>query len=485
MNRQESSWRWFPIIALVIVMALTQCTVPATPAPTSEPAAPTVAAAAQVSPTQAAPQEPAGLQYEYGPELLAWAAEIKQKYAGTTLKIATATHPSTAAWKAMTPDFEALTGITVVWDEVELAQVRDKILVDWTSGNYQYDVFYASNSPSPGYLALGMLERLQPYFENEKPVNTPDWYDADDVVLAERLAHSDLENVQIGVPASGECGIMYYRKDIFEKYQKDYPKTWDEVLELAKFFYDQDIQEDGKRVYGIVFRARPSFMLTLAFGGDIYDPIAKQPKFDMPGNAALLKYLHELAQYGPPEIPTLSATDALEKFMAGTATMMFEASALAAPVEDESQSLVAGKVAYAPFPVGPAGEANAVAGASLTISTQSKNKDAAWAFLVWMTSRANQEIYLQNGGVPTRLSAFQDKGLQATYPWFSATLAGFNQALPWEQNGQFGFPKSPSISAFVDAWAQEGSAAISGQISPEEATKNIQAKMLEAIKEEQ
>jgi hypothetical protein len=43
------------------------------------------------------------------------------------------------------------------------------------------------------------------------------------------------------------------------------------------------------------------------------------------------------------------------------------------------------------------------------MSSQTKNKDAAYAFLVWMLGRANGNIYVDNGGAIVRDSLFYGK----------------------------------------------------------------------------
>ena len=45
------------------------------------------------------------------------------------------------------------------------------------------------------------------------------------------------DNKVVMIPLDGDVLSLYYRKDLFEKYDKTPPKTWQEYTELAKFFH--------------------------------------------------------------------------------------------------------------------------------------------------------------------------------------------------------------------------------------------------------
>merc|ERR1712003_389521 len=41
----------------------------------------------------------------------------------------------------------------------------------------------------------------------------------------------------VGIPIDGDVHSIYYRQDLFDKYRKVPPATWEEYTELAKFFH--------------------------------------------------------------------------------------------------------------------------------------------------------------------------------------------------------------------------------------------------------
>ncbi|MEM3434269.1 MAG: sugar ABC transporter substrate-binding protein [Candidatus Methanomethyliaceae archaeon] len=431
---------------------------------------------------------------KYTEEYLLWIASIKEKYGGTTLNLAGFAHPGLEAIKKMTPDFEALSGIKVTYDETDIAKLHDKVVLDVTSGSKKYDLLMTPEVLAPEFWHLGYMEPLNPWLEDKMAVKTPEGFDYADLHPGYTMMFTDFKDKNIyAIPITGEVALLMYRKDLFEKYGKNVPKTYDELYELAKFFTDQNIVEDGKRVYGISFRGRPALgganwvfsILVFGFGGTLVDPADHQtPTLTKNREAAIktIEYEIKLAQVGVPGIPAFDPYDAVNQFRQGFAAMCIEASVLAPATSDPAQTPVADKVAYAALPAGPAGSYNATFSHGIGMTSFSKNKEAAYAFLVWMLGRANQDLYLAYGGSPVRYSGLRDPINQARYPYLEATLQGLDQAAALYQAGLVGpTPQTEHVLQFINVWAVNVSRALSGEISAEQAVDNIQREMEEIV----
>lgn len=48
----------------------------------------------------------------------------------------------------------------------------------------------------------------------------------------------------------GDFFVPVIRLDLLEKFNKPLPNTWDEVVDLAKFFHDTDLNDDGEPDFG-------------------------------------------------------------------------------------------------------------------------------------------------------------------------------------------------------------------------------------------
>ena len=79
----------------------------------------------------------------------------------------------------------------------------------------------------------------------------------------------------------------------------------------------------------------------------------------------------------------------MQGFASGQYVMSFDEANLFAPVyEDPAQSAIADDVGYAPTPLGPDGERKAAAWVwSMSMNANSQDKEAAWLFLQWLTSK--------------------------------------------------------------------------------------------------
>lgn len=82
------------------------------------------------------------------------------------------------------------------------------------------------------YEELGLTEDLNPYV---KQFNM-DLNRIDPIVL-DTVRKTSGDGKLLGIPISGNVVMMYYNKDIFDRFAVPYPKdgmTWDEVYDLAR-----------------------------------------------------------------------------------------------------------------------------------------------------------------------------------------------------------------------------------------------------------
>lgn len=436
---------------------------------------------------------PEGLTYTYTQEMLDWATALKSEYDGVTLNLAGYAHPTLEAIKPLIPDFEALTGMTIVTSETDLAKAHDKVVLDFNSPASTYDVLMVPDSNAPEYIDLGFLEPLNDYIDNKKAVSTEEWFDVEDIAFAYRDLYMDIASEKLyAIPQAGETGILFYRQDIFEEYDLDVPTNTDEMLTLAKEITNMNLQIDGKQLYGVSFRGRPSLgganwlfqVYAYSFGGQIVDPTNDvTPTVNSEECAAAVSWLSEMCKVGVPGIAAFDPNDAINQFKNGMAAMCLEASVFGADVEDPEQSVVAGKTGYAAFPEGPAGSYNAVFGIAFGISSKSANKDAAWAFIEWMTGKGNQMIYLENNGPVARDSGLADADLQAKYPFYQAILEANGQASDLAGKGLRPTPKIQIALQYINAYAVNVSAALSGEVTPEKAVESLQVDMEKIAKD--
>ena len=366
-----------------------------------------------------------------------------QKFAGQTIRFVASNHTYTDAIKGLIPEFEKKTGIKVKMESYFEDQLTQKLTVELTSGSSTIDVFMTRPLQEGRLFSKNKwYEIITPYLSDTK--KTPadwDWKD---------FKKSSVDAVTLGgsvyaIPIVTEGEIVYYRKDLFEKAGLKPPTTLEELEAAAK-----KLNDPANGVYGIVVRGQRNPSVTqfsgflFSFGGDFI----KDGKcvLDTPDALKAFQYYGRiLKNYGPPGVTNMSWPQAQALFQSGKVAMWVDASTLAGPLLDKAKSAVHDKVAFTTFPTGPAGaKPYDVVPWALALSAQSKNKDAAWEFAKWITSKDIMKKAIAKKQTVARNSAWADK--EATKDW----PAGFAEVAA--KTGQIALPYDrPLMTAVVEA----------------------------------
>ena len=416
-------------------------------------------------------------------DLDAWAAQIKSKYDGTELNLAFGTHPSTEAYQAMAADFTEKTGITVNWDVLENVSLKDKQLLEFTGHTGMYDVLMMDGFWISEYAPKQVVVTLDDYLAD--PDMTPAWFDYEDILPAFRNGLGMYDGNTYGIPTAGESRFLAYRTDLFEKYDQEVPETLDEMLEVAEFFNGK---EDG--LYGMAFRGQKGIMfasgwLTLVynFGDGFVDQETWEARMDSEDVKESLDYFTKLLKTCPPDVLNFTHEEATSAFVSGKTAMWYDATALVPWLEDPERSQVIGNIGYAPPPPGPAGDGGVLAGWNMSISADSENKEAAWAFIVYMTSKENAMTYVENGGVPSRTSTLMDPVFQESNPSADAQLAAFDASQALVERGINWIPQTPVLGKVLDRIGYYGALPLSEGMSIDEAMELAQEEVTEILSE--
>jgi multiple sugar transport system substrate-binding protein/sorbitol/mannitol transport system substrate-binding protein len=409
--------------------------------------------------------------------LASWGAAAKAAFGGQTITVAMAAHPSTDAFRSMEREFTDLTGIKVVWDIVEEVSLKNKQLLD-LQGAGSYDVLMVDAFWMAEYASKNVLEPIHAYAEDKS--KTPPWFDYNDIMPAYRNGIAGANGVNYGIPTAGETRFIAYRTDLFQKYNKTPPKTMDEFLELARFFNGKD------GVYGVSMRAQRGIhfasgwmSLMYNFGGGFMDQAALAKGQDVitlttPETIASLRFFIDLLKNAPPDVGSYTHEEALGAYLSGKTAMWLDATALANQITNPATSTVADKTAFVPTPTGPAGDGAALAGWNLGLSSKSSKKDAAWAFIAFMSSKQKSVDYVKAGGVATRDSVFANPELAALNPSYPAQKEALVAANGLVEKGLSWIPQSDKIYQILDVAGAYGSSALAGTISVEDACSAIQ-----------
>jgi len=409
-------------------------------------------------------------------DVATWANMIKGKFDGATITCAFTSHPTTDAMQDMVGEFTQLTGIKVRWDVIEEGLLRQKLLLEHEGKTGAYSVILIDAFNMAEYAPSGVALDLKPLIDNKKI--TPEWFDYLDILPAYRDGIGTFNGVISGIPVAGETRYVGYRTDLFEKYGQKPPETMEDFLALAKFFNGKE-----PNLYGVAMRAQKgihfaSGWLTVMYqmGGQLLDQKTWKVLVNDPKTVASLEFYVDLLKQGPPDIAVYTHEEAVSALTLGRAAMWFDSTALTPWILDPTKSTITDKVGFVPPPKGPAGAYGALAGWSVGISSDidAKQQEAAWAFIVWMTSKYKSKEYVKLGGTPVRESVYLDEELVKENWTFPIQLESLGRAANMVKDGIMWLPPNPKLMKILEVVGSYGSDVLAGQISAKDALDEAQ-----------
>ncbi|MFF5074332.1 ABC transporter substrate-binding protein [Micromonospora olivasterospora] len=331
--------------------------------------------------------------------------------------------------KALLPQFEKETGISVKIETVPYTDQASKILLNFSQKSSAYDVVFTDNVYGTGYYDSKYVEDLSKYEQSATSYNSFDKF------YPPYIKPMTKDSVTFGLPVYGESTWLMYRKDLFEQYGiAKAPTTMEELLADAKTI----TEKSGGKVAGITLRGAngiqsvyPWSGFLRAFGGDYYGADGKIAVNSPQAVQATAFWADLLKKYGVKGVGNFDWEQNRIAFTQGKAAMTIDATANGPYNEDTKASVVAGKVGYAAVPYAIANPPatgntnNSLNVHALYLSSFSKNKDAAYKFMAWATSepvQANAVKTTESVGV-TLTAVLQGADYRAKYgPFQDAVL---------------------------------------------------------------
>jgi len=415
-------------------------------------------------------------------------AQPYDDYAGTTIVVSWPALGHFEAAATLLPQFTEETGIEVELDLTQYLNMKDRQITEISKpGSGDLDVVAWVVFTKNEYVDNGWLSPLAPFL-NDPKLTMPD-YDIEDIVPAYltnggksggRKGYLDGPGASLfGIPFSPETSILAYRTDIFEENGLEVPTTYEELLETAQFITDN---VDG--VYGMTTRGSAGHQVVHAwllhlspYGGtvldDNYNPVVNSPEA-----IAATEALQTILENSPPGAEANGAGEQDAAFLQGDSAIYLDRMAIAPMVENPDVSTVAGKVGYALHPT-QATCGSETGGFAMGIPSNSQNKEAAWLFMQWFTSKMGDQMVVEAGGNPMRMSTLANEELQAIRPEFPVVLEQLECAnADWRPL----IPEWPAMNAPI--LGEEISAALTGQKSIEEALNSANDRLRELLERE-
>ena len=352
------------------------------------------------------------------------------------------------------------------------SELMEQSVIELRGGTGAFDVLLIDDPFLPRIQEAGWLVDLDAMYREKNLTIDSDL--VENMVNVGRYPYPD--GTLYALPHVGNVALFAYRHDIVQKYGYDKLELWDDVLDVATMVSENEpdmvpVLFRGVQGNPIVTGFLPIFW---AFGADIL--VDGKPAFNTPEAENAVEFFLELAEFAPRGVTAYQSTQVRDALMSGAGAMAIEVwPGWIGDLENPELSEVVGKVTIAAHP-GQVNPSSSMIGAWMVgIPKDSRNQDAAFDFIQFLTSAEVQEMMADETGIPpTRHSVHQIPELEEKYPWYPAQL-----------DGQI----SGSVRPRTDYWSQIESVfgdylqrALVGEVSASEALTQIQRRVEEIIK---
>jgi len=351
-------------------------------------------------------------------------------------------------WRKLVRDFNRAPGTRHPDVHVQLVEGppatdtrEDMYSVSFLSPEAAYDIVYADVIWTPRLAAAGWLLDLT---DRLPPSDAADFLPAD---LAAGRYHGRLYRI----PAFTDAGVLYYRKDLVPLP----PATFDELEKLSKQFATPDRSGflwQGKQYEGLV---TVYLEILWGFGGDWIDSNSREVLLDSPEALQALQFLRKtVGTISPPAVTTYTEEETRTIFQNGRSVFLRNWPYVWTLLTESSMKKD-GRIGMAPVVHAPGFKSAATLGGwGFSISRFSRNPDAAWEFIQFITAPEQlSRVKAEMGRIPARKSLVPSE--------FASILESARMRPP--------IPEYAQASDILQRWL---SAALTGRVSEQEALKH-------------
>ena len=299
-------------------------------------------------------------------------------FAGTKLKILSVVTPQFDGLMLRDGEFTEMTGIETEWTFIPFASLQEKVASVGVAADGSFDVVnYLDSWGPPNSHWLVPIDELL----------------ARDGVSMERYPPAFAKSAQfegktLGFPLRAHAQLMFYRNDLIDAA----PQSWEEVVSIGK-----ELKAKGEieplALYYHNDGNRQNLFIWLNFlwagGAEVFDDKWKPAWASEAGLKATQDYiaLHTEHKVTNPNSLSFVEQDARQSFMQGKSAMIpVWWWAYSSMINPKSSVLTAEQVAFSGMPAYQGNTVTYAISMPFSISSHSKNQDAAWEFMKWLSN---------------------------------------------------------------------------------------------------
>lgn len=378
------------------------------------------------------------------------------------------------AMKEQLEAFKAETGIEVVFEQLSMPELRNKILLNLVAETSEYDLISVEQGWLGEMYQPEYLEDLSPYVE-QYGLDLNAYFQP----ALNYWGYAQNSDVLQGIPIDIDCRYVFVNTALFEKAGIEYVEgkqySTTEFIELCEKLNDPDngiyaFSMDPNQTAAILYQG-----FLRSNGGDWLDA-NNYPLLDQPEALEALQFMQSLMQYCPPDTANNTWAENLLAMQTGNVAMSTQPNTFALNLVNKTDSAIADNVGWIALPkFGDKEVSYAYGGWAWCIPTASPKKDAAFKFINYINSEENmKERALKYAIGPVLVSLFEDEEVLSAQPWYRFAAEALNHA--------DGFIKLSISGTIKDDIETEVMSCMAGTQTPEATLERLQNKFLELLK---
>jgi len=400
-----------------------------------------------------------------------WGAELGD-HSGVTLRVQTIQDPFISALQEMGPTFTAVTGADVTVEGFGYDPLYERQILACSQQSDEFDVLFIDGIWIGAFVDGGCIDPVEPLVAEADP----DIIAMDDYI--ESFAGQAYWDGQLQcLPIAGYWHMLHYRTDLFAKHGLEPPETFEELMEIARFFAEDDGDPDvagmamnfqrgsaaGQQFFEWIYSAGGKPWVSNYPGSP--DAYADQtPLFNAPEAVEMIQFFKDMVPYGPPGVEQFAWDERANAFTQGRVAMINNWSVRTPLFADPAISRVTDSFGVAMFPHAEGAKSvPPVGGWIMCLNAHSEQKEAAWDFMRWFAAPETHKDFVMLGGPPSRHSAMQDEEIVAAQPWVPTLYESAKAS--WSELR----PRHEMTFEMIDALGLQVNRAIIGDATPQEA----------------
>ncbi len=243
-----------------------------------------------------------------------------------------------------------------------------------------------------------------------------------------------------GVPSRIDSGMLYYRRDLLEKYGFSPPSTWNELIRQAQTILEGErTVQPLLRGYSGQFKQYEGLVCDMlefvgSHNGSFLTEDDRRSNLTAPDSLQAVQFVREqiIQRLATPAALTYQESESLAVFLQGNAVFHRNWPYAWGLANDPRHSKIVGKVGVTTLPRFSEGRSTSALGGWLYgISAYSQHPDEAWAFIEFMASPEMQKHFAIHASLaPSRLALYADPEVLRANPQYKDLLPVFQTARP-------------------------------------------------------